>query len=344
MDGAGGGSPSLLCVLMQQAELRNTVVQSVAAHLRDALTRHLAGAPAFHVRLYGSLHHGLHVPTHSKVCLDVFDPAATAASRENLLHVLAGNIVRESDTIRHPVLVWNRTATRPLVLRFFYGAHVTVNNHSGLEASAQMAAIIFANPSLHAILYDWKQRLVGGGGDPLLGPNDGQVSSYVLVLLAYDCYSEALRAGVIRSDADADTEPRLRDLVAARLAGHPRPLVVTGCGGAAPVQPRAPRVPRPHTGAHHGARLARQERVGTKRSHSMPVLLLLCILQTVLLLFMHYVAVRRNLALLRRYVASHDADREPDTGDLWVRHADGTGFRLCAACVWDLTNPQEVQT
>lgn len=60
-------------------------------------------------------------------------------------------------------------------------------------------------------------------------------------------------------------------------------------------------------------------------------LLALCVLQVLCLVWMHHAATRRNLRRLRRYVACHDAEREPD-GGLWV-HGRPVGFRLCRACV-----------
>lgn len=62
-------------------------------------------------------------------------------------------------------------------------------------------------------------------------------------------------------------------------------------------------------------------------------LLMLCMIQVWLLLWMHQLAVSRNLQQLRQYASRNDASRDAVDGGLWVHVAGGGGFRLCAGCL-----------
>lgn len=68
-------------------------------------------------------------------------------------------------------------------------------------------------------------------------------------------------------------------------------------------------------------------------------LLTLCMLQVFLLVWMHHLAVSRNLWRLRSYVSRNDARRDQVDGGMWVHLATGGGFRLCADCLTALYAP-----
>ena len=173
--------------LLGQANLRAVLVPPLIAYIRSVLAR-LSPGVAYTVLLYGSLHHGLYVVGHSKVCIDI--QAVNGAPDKHILHMLASAMQRETHPkVEHPVLIWHRTVQRPAMLMLFWHGslvHVTHHNAPARAVSEFIWRTLAYEPRLHLTLLQWKTAIRLQPPPCLLGPNVGQVSTYALfaILLA----------------------------------------------------------------------------------------------------------------------------------------------------------------
>ena len=203
----------------QQAELRTAQVQPLVQYLITQLSRSFQ-RDTVRVQLYGSLHHGLHVPHTSKISIDV-SVSRDATAAHNVLHILASLPHRDQDScpyLTYPVLVWHRTAQRSMMLIFYWNGtlvHVTHNNRAGVAVSELMWRTLATNPYLLLTLLHWKAQL--RAHTDMLGPNHGQVSMYAVFTMLLRYLPELSRAATL-----GEYELSARHVVTVHLGMVPR--------------------------------------------------------------------------------------------------------------------------
>lgn len=182
--------------ILWQSQLRNVVDTRLITYLKHRLEKECFLERQFCVQLYGSLHHNLFVPGISKINIDlsVTEGECPPVFGDRVLHVLTSVLQRSSKKdleelrLRHPILVWHRTAHRPWLLLMEWDGipvHVTYNNVLGVQVSKFMLHTLIDIPFLRLTLLYWKHHLRTGQPTPCMGPNTGQVSTYAIFTILY---------------------------------------------------------------------------------------------------------------------------------------------------------------
>ena len=220
--------------LLWQAQLRCHVTMRLLTTVKRYLELECFPGEQFDVQVYASLHQGLFVPGSSKINIDVSLVGSTKVAHAHVLQVLTSHLQMlawktghaTEATLQHPVLVWNRSVSRPwLLVASWEGVpvQITCENIPGVRVSEFMMRALNDNPSLRLTLLHWKQCMRTQAGTQYLGPNAGQVSTYALFTILLS-YMKELQTGVVTIQ---DFEDRARRFVVAYLSMVPKRVHTT---------------------------------------------------------------------------------------------------------------------